>query len=427
MNGQHRIEDLLRELAPQVLGALVRRCGQFDACEDAVQEALLAAAVQWPGEGVPDRPRSWLLTVAARALVNAWRADSARRRRETVAAHDPTGYALAADPVGIPDTDLAGADQDDTLVLVFLCCHPALSAPSQLALTLRAAGGLTTAQIAAAFLVPEATIAKRIVRAKQRIRDTGARFELPAQPQRTERLGVVLHVLYLIFNEGYTTSSGPALQRTDLTAEAIRLTRLLHRLLPGEAEAAGLLALMLLTDARRAARTDTDGRIVPLADQQRDRWDTAAIAEGQAILTRTLGTGPVGPYQLQAAIAALHDEAPTAGATDWPQILALYDVLTTVAPGPVVTLSRAVALAHVHGPRAGLALLGTLDTDDRMAHSHRLEAVRAHLLEQAGDTAAARHSYLRAAKITASLPEQRYLELRAARLHQPAPPANPGD
>jgi RNA polymerase sigma factor (sigma-70 family) len=427
MNGQHRIEDLLRELAPQVLGALVRRCGQFDACEDAVQEALLAAAVQWPGEGVPDRPRSWLLTVAARALVDAWRADSARRRRETVAAHDPTGYALAADPAGIPDTDLAGADRDDTLVLLFLCCHPALSAPSQLALTLRAAGGLTTAQIAAAFLVPEATIAKRIVRAKQRIRDTGARFELPARPQRTERLGVVLHVLYLIFNEGYTTSSGPALQRTDLTAEAIRLTRTLHRLLPGEAEAAGLLALMLLTDARRAARTDTDGRLVSLADQQRDRWDTAAIAEGQAILTRTLGTGPVGPYQLQAAIAALHDEAPTAGATDWPQILALYDVLTTVAPGPVVTLSRAVALAHVHGPRAALALLGTLDADERMAHTHRLEAVRAHLLEQAGDITAARYSYLRAAKMTASLPEQRYLELRAARLHQPAPSANPGD
>jgi RNA polymerase sigma factor (sigma-70 family) len=427
MNGQHRVEDLLREVAPQVLGALVRRCGQFDACEDAVQEALLAATVQWPVEGVPERPRSWLLTVAARALVDAWRADSARRRRETVAAHDPTDYALAADPAGIPDADLPGADRDDTLVLLFLCCHPALSPPSQLALTLRAAGGLTTAQIAAAFLVPEATIAKRISRAKRRIRAAGARFELPAQPQRTERLGVVLHVLYLIFNEGYTTSSGPALQRTDLIAEAIRLSRLLHRLLPGEAEAAGLLALMLLTDARRAARTDTDGRIVPLSDQQRELWDTAVIAEGQAILTRTLGTGPVGPYQLQAAIAALHDEAPTAGATDWPQILALYDVLTTVAPGPVITLSRAVALAHVHGPRAGLALLGTLDTDDRMAHTHRLEAVRAHLLEQAGDITAARHSYLRAAKITASLPEQRYLELRAARLHQPAPPANPGD
>ena len=417
VTGQVRIEDLLREFAPQVLAALVRRYGQFDACEDAVQDALLAATLQWPGEGVPERPRAWLLAVASRALVDAWRADSARRRRETAAALDPTDRAPAA--------DLADADGDDTLALLFLCCHPALSPPSQLALTLRAVGGLTTAQIAAAFLVPEATIAKRIARAKQRIRNTGARFDLPAQPQRTERLGVVLHVLYLIFNEGYTTSSGPALQRTDLIAEAIRLTRLLHRLLSDEAEAAGLLALMLLTDARRAARTDTDGRIVPLADQRRDLWDAAAIAEGQAILTRTLGTGPVGPYQLQAAIAALHDEAPSAEATDWPQILALYDVLTTVAPGPVVTLSRAVALAHVHGPRAGLALLGTLDTDERMAHDHRLEAVRAHLLDQAGDTTAARDSYLRAAKMTASLPEQRYLELRVARLHPP--PANPVD
>src|SRR5215831_12849591 len=421
MNGQRRIEDLLRELAPQLLGALVRRCGQFDACEDAVQEALLAAAVQWPAEGMPDRPRSWLLTVASRALVDAWRADSARRRRETAAALDPTGLTLPADPTVISGADLAGADRDDALALLFLCCHPALSPPSQLALTLRAAGGLTTAQIAAAFLVPEATIAKRIARAKQHIRDAGARFELPAQPERTERLGVVLHVLYLIFNEGYTTSSGPALQRPDLTTEAIRLARLLYRLLPEEAEVAGLLALMLLTDARRAARTDADGRIVPLADQQRDQWESAAIAEGQAILTGTLGTGPVGPYQLQAAIAALHDEAPTAEATDWPQILALYDVLATVAPGPGVTLSRAVALAMVYGPTAGLALLGTLDTDDRMAHSHRLEAVRAHLLEQTGDTTAARDSYLRAAQMTASLPEQRYLELRAARLHHPAP------
>jgi RNA polymerase sigma factor (sigma-70 family) len=418
VTGQRRIEDLLREFAPQVLVALVRRYGQFDACEDAVQEALLAATLQWAGEGIPERPRSWLLTVASRALIDAWRADSARRRRETAAALDPAGHAQAA---GLA-AGHAGDDRDDTLTLLFLCCHPALSPPSQLVLTLRAVGGLTTAQIAAAFLVPEATIAKRVVRAKQRIRDAGARFELPAQPQRTERLGVVLHVLYLIFNEGYTASSGPALQRTDLTAEAIRLTRLLHRLLPDEAEIAGLLALMLLTDARRSARTGADGRIVPLADQRRDLWDTAAIAEGQAILTRTLGTGPVGPYQLQAAIAALHDEAPAAGATDWPQILALYDVLASVVPGPVVTLSRAVALAHVHGPRAGLALLGTLDTDERMAHTHRLEAVRAHLLEQVGDTAAARDSYLRAAKMTASLPEQRYLELRAARVHPPCPP-----
>jgi len=427
VTGQDRIEDLLRELAPQVLATLVRRYGQFDAGEDAVQEAMLAATLQWPGEGVPDRPRAWLLTVASRALVDTWRADSARRRRETAAALDPTGHATAAGfPVHLA-AGLAGAEPDDTVALLFLCCHPALSPPSQLALTLRAVGGLTTAQIAAAFLVPEAAIAKRIVRAKQRIRDAGARFELPAHPQRTERLAVVLHVLYLIFNEGYTTSSGAALQRTDLIAEAIRLTRLLHRLLPGEAEAAGLLALMLLTDARRAARTDAHGRIVPLADQRRDRWDAAAIAEGQAILTRTLGTGPVGPYQLQAAIAALHDESPTAEATDWPQILALYDVLTTVAPGPVVTLSRAVALANVHGPLAGLALLGTLDADERMAHTHRLEAVRAHLLEQAGDTTAARDSYLRAATMTASLPEQRYLELRAARLQHPGPPGSPAD
>jgi predicted RNA polymerase sigma factor len=425
VTGQYWIEDLLRELAPQVLAALVRRYGQFDACEDAVQEAMLAATLQWPGEGVPDRARAWLLTVASRALVDAWRADSARRQRETAAALDPTGAPAGAGfPVRLA-ADLASPDRDDTLALLFLCCHPALSPPSQLALTLRAVGGLTTAQIAAAFLVPEATIAKRIVRAKQRIRDAGARFELPSPLQRGERLSVVLHVLYLIFNEGYTTSSGATLQRTDLIAEAIRLTRLLHRLVPGEAEAAGLLALMLLTDARRAARTDAQGRIVPLTDQRRDLWDAAAIAEGQAILTRTLGTGPVGPYQLQAAITALHDEAPSPEATDWPQILALYEVLTTVAPGPVVTLSRAVALANVRGPRAGLALLGTLEADERMAHTHRLEAVRAHLLEQAGDTAAARDSYLRAATMTASVPEQRYLELRAARLNHPGPPASP--
>ncbi len=413
MSGTPRVEDLLRELAPQVLGTLVRRHGQFDACEDAVQEALLAAAMQWPAEGVPDRPRSWLLTVARRSLVDEWRSESARRRREqTVAALDPAAHDPAA------DLDDAGplADQDDTLVLLFLCCHPALSPPSQLALTLRAVGGLTTAEIAAAFLVPEATMAQRVGRAKQRVRSAGARFELPPRPEWGERLGVVLHVLYLVFNEGYATSSGPALHRADLTAEAIRLARLLHRLLPGEGEVAGLLALMLLTDARRAARTDADGSIVPLAEQRRELWDAAEIAEGLALVTRTLGTAPLGPYQLQAAIAALHDEAPTAEETDWPQILALYEVLAEVAPGPMVTLSRAVALAMVHGPNAGLALLGTLDADERMAHTHRLEAVRAHLLERAGDAVAARESYLRAARATASVPEQRYLALRAARL-----------
>jgi RNA polymerase sigma factor (sigma-70 family) len=422
VNPEHRIEDLLRELAPQVLGALVRRYGQFDACEDAVQEALLAAARQWPADGIPDKPQSWLVTVAGRSLVDEWRSESARRRREaTVVALEPAGRE--------PTAELQAAghqrDADDTLVLLFLCCHPALSPPSQLALTLRAVGGLTTAEIAAAFLVPEATMAQRISRAKQRIRSAGTRFELPPQGEWTERLGVVLHVLYLVFNEGYTTSSGPALHRADLTAEAIRLTRLLHRLLPAEGEVAGLLALMLLTDARRAARTDSDGSIVPLAEQRRELWDAAEIAEGLTLITRTLGTVPPGPYQLQAAIAAVHDEAPTAEETDWPQILALYDVLTQVAPGPVVTLSRAVALAMVHGPKAGLALLGTLDSDDRMAHHHRLEAVRAHLLERAGEPAAARESYLRAAKLTASVPEQRYLALRAAQLRQFAPPADP--
>ena len=398
------VGDLLREVAPRVLGTLVRRHGQFDACEDAVQEALLAAAQRWPDVGVPERPHAWLLTVATRTLVDFWRRDSARRRRELEAA--------ALEPAGVADA----ADVDDTLVVLFLCCHPDLSPSSQLALTLRAVGGLTTAEIAAAFLVPEAAIAKRIVRAKQRIRASGASFELPAAEQRPARLDVVLHVLYLIFNEGYTTSAGPVLRRADLTTEAIRLTRLLHRLLPAEGEVAGLLALMLLTDARRATRTDAGGAIVPLADQRRELWDASAIAEGIALVTRTLGTGPVGPYQIQAAVAALHDEAATDEDTDWPQILALYDVLNHVAPGPLVTLSRAVALAMVRGPRAGLALLGTLDGDDRMAHTHRLDAVRAHLLDQAGDAAAARESYLRAARMTASRPERDYLTLRAARL-----------
>ncbi|CAI7973764.1 RNA polymerase sigma-70 factor, ECF subfamily [Frankia sp. Hr75.2] len=419
VSADRRIEDLLRELAPRVLGMLVRRHGQFDACEDAVQEALLAAAVRWPAEGVPDRPRAWLLTVAGRSLVDGWRGESARRRREA--------RAVALDPAGRQPADAEAAEHDDTLVLLFLCCHPALSPPSQLALTLRAVGGLTTAQVASAFLVPEAAMAKRVTRAKQRIRSAGARFELPPQPAWSERLGVVLHVLYLVFNEGYTASSGPELNRADLTAEAVRLTRLLHRLLPGEGEVAGLLALMLLTDARRAARTDADGSIVPLAEQRRELWDAAAIAEGQALLTRTLGRGPVGPYQLQAAVAAVHDEALTAEETDWPQILALYDVLTQVAPGPLVTLSRAVALAMVHGPRAGLALLGTLDGDQRTANTHRVDAVRAHLLERAGDRAAAREYYLRAARKTASLPEQRYLVLRAARLGQPSSPADAAD
>jgi RNA polymerase sigma factor (sigma-70 family) len=398
------VEDLLRELAPQVLGTLVRRHGQFDACEEAVQEALLAASQQWSAEGVPESPRSWVMAVASRRLVDGWRSDSARRRREeTAALLDLPGRAHVA-------------EQDDTLTLLFLCCHPSLSPPSQLALTLRAVGGLTTTEIANAFLVPETTMAQRISRAKRTIRSSGGRFELPPVPELADRLRVVLQVVYLIFNEGYTTSSGPSLQRTDLTSEAIRLARLLHRLIPEDGEVAGLLALMLLTDARRFARTDAEGLPVPLAEQRRDLWDRTQIEEALALVGRTLGTAPIGPYQLQAAIAAVHDEAPNAEQTDWPQILALYDVLEQVSPGPVVTLNRAVAVAMVRGPRAGLALLGTLEGDERMARTHRLDAVRGALLELAGDTDAARESYRRAARMTASVPEQRYLALRAARL-----------
>jgi len=397
-------QDLLRELAPQVLGTLVRRHGQFDACEDAVQEALLAAALQWAETGVPENPRSWLMTVASRRLVDEWRSESARRRREET------------DAVLELPTQALASDEDDTLTLVFLCCHPSLSVPSQLALTLRAVGGLSTTEIANAFLVPEATMGQRISRAKQTLKSSGIRFDLPPPAERADRLRVVLQVLYLMFNEGYTTSSGPALQRADLTTEATRLAAMLHQLMPAEGEVAGLLALMLLTDARRAARSNADGSVVPLDEQQRARWNMAQIEAGVALLTRTLGKVPIGPYQLQAAIAAVHDEAPTASETDWPQILALYEVLEQVSPGPVVTLNRAVALAMVNGPRAGLALLGTLDGDERMAHTHRLDAVRGHLLELAGELVAAREAYQRAARMTASLPEQRYLALRAARL-----------
>jgi RNA polymerase sigma factor (sigma-70 family) len=397
-----RVEDLLHGLAPQVLGALVRRFGRFDACEDAVQEALLAAALQWPVEGEPDNPSGWLITVATRRLADQVRSESARRRREeAVAAEVPTGEAV---------------EDDDALTLLFMCCHPALSPPSQLALTLRAVGGLTTAQIASAFLVPEATMAQRISRAKQRIRATGIAFGMPPEPEWADRLRVVLHVLYLIFNEGYTATSGPDLQRGELTREAIRLTREVRRLLPDDGEVAGLLALMLLTDARRAARTRPDGALVPLAKQDRALWDRDLIREGVDLVSDTLARAPIGPYQLQAAIAAVHAEAPRAQDTDWPQILALYDVLERLSPNPMVTLNRAVAVAMVRGPQAGLDLLETLDDDDRVAAHHRLEVVRGHLLEMAGDHPLAVASYRTAARRTTSLPERRYLEGRAARL-----------
>jgi RNA polymerase sigma factor (sigma-70 family) len=407
-----RLDDLLRQLAPQILGTLVRRYGHFEASEDAVQEALLAAATQWPERGLPESPRAWLITVASRRLTDQLRSDSARRRRE-----DATAALVPPDAqvsLGPGERDPAG--RDDTLTLLFMCCHPGLSAASQIALTLRAVGGLTTAEIARAFLVPEATMAQRISRAKQRVRADGASFELPPEAERAERLRVVLHVLYLIFNEGYTASSGPDLQRSELTGEAIRLTRAVHRLLPDDGEVAGLLALMLLTDARRPARTGPDGGLVPLVEQDRGRWNRDAIREGVALVTEALPTGPVGPYQLQAAIAAVHDEAPSAAETDWAQIVGLYDMLERVGPNPMVTLNHAVAVAMTRGPQAGLDLLRGLETDGRMVGHHRVDAVRAHLLEMAGDVDAARASYRSAARRTTSLPEQRYLEARAARL-----------
>ncbi|MGI5180216.1 RNA polymerase sigma factor [Dactylosporangium sp. CA-152071] len=399
------VEEELRRLAPQVLGVLVRRHGQFDACEDAVQEALLAAALQWPREGVPEQPRGWLITIASRRLTDQFRSEDARRRRElSIAVSHET-----SDP---PDI----SDKDDTLLLLFLCCHPSLTSASQLALTLRAVGGLTTAQIAHALFVPEATLAQRISRAKQKIRAAGAGFSMPPPAERAGRLQVVLQVLYLIFNEGYTASSGDDLHRPELTTEAIRLTREVHRLLPDDGEVAGLLALMLLTDARRPARALPDGTLVPLAEQDRALWHRPAVAEGVELITRTLPKGPPGPYQLQAAIAAIHDEAGSAADTDWPQILALYQLLERVAPNPMVTLNRAVAVAMVQGPGAGLRLLESLDADERLARHHRLAAVRAHLQEMSGDAAAARSSYELAARRTTSLPERRYLLSKAATL-----------
>ncbi len=405
-------EDLLRRLAPQVLGALVHRYGNFDACEDAVQEALLAAAVQWPAQGVPENARAWLITVASRRLTDRLRSDQARRRREeTVAAMIPQGESLLPAP-GDDDSP----QHDDTLTLLFLCCHPALRPPAQLALTLRAVGGLTTAQIASAFLVPEATMAQRISRAKQAIRASGTPFQLPPEKEFPGRLSVILHVLYLIFNEGYTASSGAELQRSELTREAIRLTREVHRLLPGDGEVTGLLALLLLTQARQPARTARGGGLVPLAEQDRRRWDRESIEEGVALITQTLPRAALGPYQLQAAIAAIHAEAAQAEDTDWRQILGLYELLEHVSPSPVVSLNRAVALAMVRGPQAGLDLLKALDEDDRLARHHRLDAVRAHFLEMAGDQVAAREHYERAARRTASIPERRYLLAQASRL-----------
>jgi RNA polymerase sigma factor (sigma-70 family) len=395
------VEDLLRELAPQVLGVLTRRYGDFDAAEDAVQEALLAAAVHWPAEGVPDRPRGWLIQTATRRLIDQRRSERSRIARED--------RALLTQP---PPADVP--DRDDTLVVLFLCCHPALTPASAIALTLRAVGGLSTPEIARAFLVPEPTMAQRISRAKQRIKSSGVPFRLPTADEWTDRLRTVLHVLYLVFNEGYATTAGRDVHRADLCDEAVRLTRMVHRMLPDDPEVAGLLALMLLLDARRPARTGPSGELVPLPEQDRGRWDRALVAEGAAMLAAAIGRGAVGEYQLQASIAAVHDRAARAEDTDWPQILALYELLDRMTGNPVVTLNRAVAAAMVHGPEAGLTLLA--DVEDRLPGQHRLDAVRAHLLEMAGDTTAAAEHYAAAAARATNLPERHHLSRQVARL-----------
>ncbi len=400
-----RSEHLLRELAPQVLGAVIRRFRDFGAAEDAVQEALLAAAVQWPREGMPENPRGWLIQVASRRMTDHLRSELARRRRETAAALETASVE-------------SHVERDDTLILLFMCCHPALTSSSAIALTLRAVGGLTTAEIASAFLAPEATMAQRISRSKNSIKASGVPFRLPGGEERARRLRAVLHVLYLIFNEGYTSSAGPSLQRLELSREAIRLTRAVHKLLADDAEVAGLLALMLLTDARREARSGPDGELIPLTKQDRSLWDQKEISEGVALLTAALSKGSIGAYQLQAAIAAVHDEAARVEDTDWPLILALYDLLKRMSDNPMVVLNHAIAVAMVHGPTAGLELLKGLDADGRLAGHHRVDAVRAHLLEMAGEHPAAIAHYRKAAGRTTSLPEQNYLMTQAARLSQ---------
>jgi RNA polymerase sigma factor (sigma-70 family) len=413
------IEGLLRQLAPQALGAVVRRYGHFDSAEDATQEALLAAATQWPRDGIPANPRAWLITVASRRLTDLLRSEQARQRRENAVVQRMLPEEWLA-----PAADAPASESDDTLILLFMCCHPSLSPASQIALTLRAVGGLTTTEVARAFLVPEATMTRRITRAKQAIKNSGIAFRMPAGSERAGRLAAVLHVLYLIFNEGYASTSGPSLHRTELAVEAIRLARLVHGLLPDDSEVMGLLALMLLTDARRPARTGPAGELIPMGEQDRTLWDSDHIAEGVALVTEALPRGPTGPYQLQAAIAAIHDEAPTTEATDWPQIVALYELLMGLSDNPVVALNHAVAVAMASGPEPGLELLNALQADERIAEDHRLHAVRAHLLEMAGDRVAARDAYLEAARRATNLTRQRHLNAHAARLSRD-PPACP--
>jgi RNA polymerase sigma factor (sigma-70 family) len=403
--------DLLRPLAPQVLGAVVRRYGHFDLAEDATQEALLAASIQWPRDGLPENPKAWLISVASRRLTDMLRSEQARRRREDAVAE----WALTERGAAQVGERQAG-EADDTLVLLFMCCHPSLSTASQIALTLRAVGGLSAAEIARALLGSEQTVTRRITRAKQSIKDSGTPFALPALDDLPTRLQAVLRILYLIFNEGYAATAGTALMRVDLADEAIRLARALHAGLPDDSEVSGLLALMLLVHARHRARTSADGSLIPMAEQDRSRWDRGLITEGTALLTAALPRGPTGPYQLQAAIAAVHDEAVSAEATDWPQIAALYEVLLRLDDNPVVALNHAVAVSMIAGPRAGLELVDGLDADPRINADRRFHAVRAHLLEMAGDDAAALEAYRAAAQAATNLQQLRYLNEQIGRL-----------
>lgn len=395
-------EGLLRELAPQVLGAIVRRYGNFADAEDAVQDALVTAATAWPANGVPENTLGWLIRVASRRMMDQFRRDANRRQREDLAA---SWSMVGPDPV---------SGRDDTMILMFMCCHPLLSPASAISLTLRAVGGLTTREIAAAFLVPESTMAQRISRAKAKVKGSETPFALPSPEEQAKRLRAVLHVLYLLFNEGYATSGGPDLARTDLSSEAIRLCRIVHVARSDDPEVAGLFALMLLTDARRPARTRPDGELVPLAEQDRSRWDRSLIAEGLTLVTGAFQMAKVGEYQLQAAIAAVHDQAAQYADTDWLEILSLYGRLERMTANPMVTLNRAVAAAMADGPDAGLALLDGLDT--RLGNHHRLHAVRGHLLEMAGDAREALVEFRSAAALTTNLREQHYLTTEAARL-----------
>ena len=399
-----RVEGLLRELAPRALGVVARRYGHFADAEDAVQEALLSASTSWPTSGLPDDPLAWLIRVASRRMADLHRSETARRRREDLAA------SWSREP---PDP---APGRDETLTLFFMCCHPSLAPTSAVALTLRAVGGLTTKEIAAAFLVSEATMAQRISRAKRTVAGSGEPFARPDAAHHQARLALVLRVVYLIFNEGYTASAGRELGRTDLAEEAIRIGRLLHELLPDDPEVTALVALMLLTEARRSARVADGGMLVPLEQQDRARWDGGLVAEGTALAAAALRHKPMGEYAAQASIAALHDAAPSYQDTDWVRILALYGALERMTHSPVVRLNRAVAVAMVDGPDAALAVLDDVAASGTLGRSHRLHSVRAHLLEMRGDAAGARDEYVAAAEATANWRERDYLTLKAAGL-----------